>query len=581
MKILAFIVSLCFLVYFGKSQNLVPNGSFEEFTYCPTKLVISDTTLKYWYFDIGTPDYFNECAINPDPANFPYNWLKWVDVPSNFLGYQYARTGHGYAGFALNGDGALCNAYSEDLIVKLKKNLVLNEKYNFSCFINLSETSSFSIDGIDIFISNDTSLIPYHINSCTFNITPQISQRGKGIIDDTLNWVKISGEYMANGTEDHLFIGSFSLLNINGLTPVQYTPLIRPFGNPKYNYYYIDDISLYPSDTIPPQANAGPDKTICWGDSVRIGTHNYGDYYYQWKAGVNSPWPRQYDSGAVWVSPKYTTSYVLETTDFRYEKSYDTVTVFVELCGLKSNEVFVCAGDSITLNPSPIDSFHHHWDSDTFLNSTHVQSPVCKPTEDIAYIHYFMDNQDSIIRQDTLLVRVMNCSPARPDTSICLGDEVYLGNSNFNFSSYLWSPADYLDNNLIANPLANPLENITYHVRVIDTNGIVHSDSVTIKLKICNLPPEIIIPNIITPNGDGYNEIFRFKNEELWHLQTQVFNRWGQLVFSGSDPERWDGRFNGKAVSDGVYFYHITAETDGFGVVYIYQGTISVLRGKK
>jgi gliding motility-associated-like protein len=572
-KILLFLIVLI-KTHSVYTQNLVPNGSFEKHLQCPKNLDnLRDTVIYNWLNDHKSPDYFCECAIN-----FSVYPFYWVDIPLNAFGFQYARTGSCYVGFFLNSTKLLCDE-TEIIKTNLKIKLNNNKKYYFSMYLSLSDGSTHSIDGIDVYLSNDTSLTPYNINSCTFNITPQISQRGKGVIDDTLNWVKISGEYIANGTEDHLFIGRYSALSPGGLKKNTFTPKQFPWGLPA-SYYYIDDVALWPSDTLPPQANAGEDKTICWGDSVQIGTHNYPDYYYQWKAGVNSLWPHQYDSGTVWVSPKYTTTYVLETTDFRFEKSYDTVTVFVELCGLKANEVFLCAGDSITLNPSPADNLHHRWVPDVFLNSSIVQSPICKPTEDIAYIHFFMDNNDSIIGQDTILIRVMDCSPARSDTTICLGDKLYLGNTNFTFYSYLWSPTDYLDNNLIANPLSNPAEKITYYVRAIDTNGITHTDSVTINLKICNLPPEIVIPNIITPNGDGINDIFRFKNEEFWHLNIQVFNRWGQLIFSGTDPERWDGTYDGKKVSDGVYFYHIAAKTDGFGMVYEYHGTVRVLRGK-
>jgi len=105
----------------------------------------------------------------------------------------------------------------------------------------------------------------------------------------------------------------------------------------------------------------------------------------------------------------------------------------------------------------------------------------------------------------------------------------------------------------------------------------VHKDSVSITVEACNLPPEIEIPNIITPNGDGVNDVFKYQNDEFWNIKTQIFNRWGQLVFSGEGSERWDGRFQGNQVSDGVYFYQISAQAIGFEEVFEYRGTLSVL----
>ncbi|RLD67146.1 MAG: hypothetical protein DRI84_03280, partial [Bacteroidetes bacterium] len=299
--------------------------------------------------------------------------------------------------------------------------------------------------------------------------------------------------------------------------------------------------------------------------------------YYQWKEGINTPFKHQYDSGAVWVSPKYTTTYVLETTDFRFEKSYDTIRVVVELCDLKANEVYICHGDSLLLNPIPKDSLQHFWEPNVFLNSSTVQSPICNPKTDVAYFHYAINDSGIIVQKDTLLVRLFDCSPARSDTSICLGDGIYLGNPAFIFASYEWLPMDWLDNNLIANPLAHPPKNIIYFVSATDTNGIVHKDSVSITVKACNLPPEIEIPNVITPNGDGINDVFNYQNDEFWDIKTEIFNRWGQLVFSGDGSERWDGRFQGNQVSDGVYFYQISAQAIGFEVVLEYRGSVSVL----
>ncbi|OIP00715.1 MAG: hypothetical protein AUJ98_06785 [Bacteroidetes bacterium CG2_30_33_31] len=552
------------------AQNLVPNGSFEKHFKCPSMTAsLEDTVIYNWLWDWGSPDYFCSCA-----TNYLIYGSYWVDVPLNYAGFQYARTGECYAGFALNGTNTLCEI-TENIKVELKQTLIIHKKYCFSAYLSLSDGSTYSIDGIDVYLSNDNSLIPYHINPCTFNISPQISQRGHGVIDDTLNWVKIKGEYISNGSENHLFIGKYSALSINGIKKNNFIPMNFPWWGLASVYYYIDDVALWPCDTTPPQCDAGKDKTICWGDSVLIGTHNYSDYYYQWKEGINSNFNNQYDSGAIWVSPKYTTTYVLETTDFRYEKSYDTVTV--DLCNLKAKEYFVCLGDSLLLNNSIQDSLKHLWKSNVFLNSSSIQSPMCTPTTDVAYIHYIMNSSNTVIGQDTILVKVMDCSPARSDTTICLGDDIYLGNSNYTFTSYIWQPLNYLDNNLISNPLARPPKNITYYVIALDSNGVAHQDSVNINVKPCNLPPEIVVPNIFTPNADGINDIFKYKNEEFWQVQTQIFNRWGQLLFDGKNEERWDGTYQGKKVSEGVYFFHITAKAEGFEKLFEYHGSITVI----
>jgi len=80
-------------------------------------------------------------------------------------------------------------------------------------------------------------------------------------------------------------------------------------------------------------------------------------------------------------------------------------------------------------------------------------------------------------------------------------------------------------------------------------------------------PSEIAIPNVFSPNGDGYNDYFRISSKSLRFVYMQVFSRNGQKVyeFSGRGEalqqwQGWDGRVNGNGkASPGLYFYLIRA----------------------
>jgi gliding motility-associated-like protein len=105
-----------------------------------------------------------------------------------------------------------------------------------------------------------------------------------------------------------------------------------------------------------------------------------------------------------------------------------------------------------------------------------------------------------------------------------------------------------------------------------------------IKLYYCGpdttQPPivdSLIIPNIFTPNADGYNDKFEYKNQEHWNFETQVFNRWGDLVFENKSSENWDGYYKGNKVSAGVYFYIIKAQAIRTGEVRVYKGHVTVM----
>lgn len=71
------------------------------------------------------------------------------------------------------------------------------------------------------------------------------------------------------------------------------------------------------------------------------------------------------------------------------------------------------------------------------------------------------------------------------------------------------------------------------------------------------LPPQPVLPNGFTPNGDGINDLYTI-DIALEMAEFQVVNRWGQLIYESNEkPVSWDGRTaSGEAAEEGVYFYH-------------------------
>lgn len=110
--------SILLLSGFLRSQeNLVPNGSFEEFWQCPVGNDLNDGQFercKYWWKPTtsGTADYFNECHTG-----------GIVGVPNNFWGYQEAFHGKGYVGILpLEGLIATGEEFGRELIKLNYKN---------------------------------------------------------------------------------------------------------------------------------------------------------------------------------------------------------------------------------------------------------------------------------------------------------------------------------------------------------------------------------------------------------------------------------------------------------------------------
>lgn len=88
------------------------------------------------------------------------------------------------------------------------------------------------------------------------------------------------------------------------------------------------------------------------------------------------------------------------------------------------------------------------------------------------------------------------------------------------------------------------------------------------------------VPNAFTPDNDGLNEIMEFVLVGVQNFRFQIFNRWGEVVFSTTERNRfWDGSVNGgdHYVPDGVY--HWLLEMEGFeSNTKRMTGTVTVIR---
>lgn len=65
-----------------------------------------------------------------------------------------------------------------------------------------------------------------------------------------------------------------------------------------------------------------------------------------------------------------------------------------------------------------------------------------------------------------------------------------------------------------------------------------------------------IIPNVITPNDDEKNDYFLIPEDLLGSASLRILNRWGKEVFFS---EKYDNRWGGEGVSEGVYYALITS----------------------
>jgi gliding motility-associated-like protein len=311
------------------AQNLVPNWNFEEYDQCPNSGSQFDGYIKYWYNPtLYTPNYFNGCA--------PFS--SFASVPSNFPGYQYPKSGEGYV---------MCVFFSplgedrEYISVKLNSSLDSGKQYCIGYNISLtnhysleylSEVGSmYAIDRIGILLTN-TAI--YYSNYDAIPMTPQVESETGVFFKDTLNWMCYKKKYTALGGERYITIGNFRN-NANTNNIVVYPTLSQGA------WYYIDDVFVYECNAVD-SARAGNNATVCNGDSIQIGTHNYSDYKYKWTPSIGLS---NDTIGNPFASPLVTTTYYL--TCSKYIDTKDSVTVFIENCGIQMPNAFTPNGDGV------------------------------------------------------------------------------------------------------------------------------------------------------------------------------------------------------------------------------------------
>ncbi|MBX9852911.1 MAG: gliding motility-associated C-terminal domain-containing protein, partial [Cytophagaceae bacterium] len=147
--------------------------------------------------------------------------------------------------------------------------------------------------------------------------------------------------------------------------------------------------------------------------------------------------------------------------------------------------------------------------------------------------------------------------------TICAGSSVDLNVTTIGGTGtlqYTWASSDNSFNvtNNSATVSVTPAEGtISYFVVVSDANGCTSPIDTA---KVTGIGPQsLVVPNLITPNGDKHNDCFIIKdanNLDILPGSTfEMYNRWGQAVYKDDDLR--SGDFCGASLADGMYYYLI------------------------
>lgn len=99
--------------------------------------------------------------------------------------------------------------------------------------------------------------------------------------------------------------------------------------------------------------------------------------------------------------------------------------------------------------------------------------------------------------------------------------------------------------------------------------------------KTINVVEGIIVSNVFTPNGDGFNDVFKIRSSNVSEFTFRVFNRWGTQIYETKAPEiSWDGKTQaGLPAPAGTYFYTLKASLHSGNDIAIFQDKGTLEKG--
>lgn len=373
-------------------------------------------------------------------------------------------------------------------------------------------------------------------------------------------------------SNDTICIGSSKQLQASGGTGYQWSPttalnnpnIANPIATPNTNITYTvtitnpDGCVLKDSSEITvddfPQAEAGPDRIICEGESV--GLTASGATFFNWSPPI---WLNNPNITNPICTPLDTIQYIVTGSNSCGDDG-DTLIVFVkQMNPIAGPDTIICPGTPVQLYAYGGVTFK--WTPSAYLDNPNSQFPVANPATAFTYRVKITDTI-GCVAYDTLRVHMFppQYVSTGPNQYIELGESAELiatgGSGN-----YSWSPPYFLSCTECPRPIASPQLTTSYELSLVDSNNCTFRDSITVFVG-----GDLFVPNVFTPGDiNSLNDIFLSLGRDIEKVEMLIFNRWGELLYSTQDKnDGWDGKYKGKLCPLGVYVWKIHyTETSG------------------
>ncbi len=373
--------------------------------------------------------------------------------------------------------------------------------------------------------------------------------------------------------------GVFSGLGVNGNN---YDPALTVAGTHTIAYTFVNADNCTSTAKALMTVNALPvltlaDTSVCPGGSIALTPSPANFVKYEWNsnpllngATLNYNLPNT----QVWV--KVTNAKGCVDSAFATIAMGDTLHVDF------GADREICTYEALTLNAAQYGPFAapvvYTWDNVVGNSTKTIKSSG-------QYGVLVMDGR-GCAGSDTMVLTVRQAPKVSlgSDTTVCFtGHEVWKGFVTDTFATIKWSTG--------STDSAALLEEIG-DVSVLVTNQYHCAAADTLSVKEFCKPMPLCFPNVMTPNGDGMNDVFtpcielykkiddgNYKGviDNIIFVSFVVYDRWGIKVNQTLDViPKWDGTFQGRIVANGTYYY-VVRYSDSSKTNYEQTGYITLL----
>lgn len=390
-------------------------------------------------------------------------------------------------------------------------------------------------------------------------------------------------------------------------------------GDYNYTFTLIDNYGCIYDSTFTltvvqtPTLNLGDDVGICEGTSTTLDpNYNHGNTTYLWNTGATTETISVNQPGSFDVT--VTTSNNGGTLNC---VSYDTINVdFFDqpVANFSSNKLAGCQPLDITLTDlsTPALTYMYEWiilnEANDTVATSNQRNPTFRLTRSGFYTVYLFIMSADGCSDDTTMVNYIEVYP-QPDASYTV---TYIDNLVVPVESYpnvVASTMEDIPIEFINTSDVDPNDNLTWHwdfgdgsssnelnpeehayeqwgeyqVTLSVTNENDCSSSVSY---VVIVEAELKFTNVLTPNGDGQNDVFAVENmNPNFPNILSVYDRWGKKVYEKENYQTYmkegtiyneNEGFNPSKLSDGVYYFTFMYES--YVKVTKYHSSLTIIR---